>query len=68
MHALVSRWTRDVDVFAKRLLLVPISDKDGHWTLAVVCHPGELLDYAGHWSHADRDDEALRPCLVGVGA
>ena len=67
MHALVANWTRDIDVFAKRLLLVPICE-DLHWSLAVVCHPGELLDYAGHWSHADRDDDAVRPCLVGVGA
>mmetsp|Transcript_7006 Transcript_7006/g.22087 ORF Transcript_7006/g.22087 Transcript_7006/m.22087 type:complete len:262 (+) Transcript_7006:3095-3880(+) len=60
MHALVANWTRDIDVFAKRLLLVPICE-DLHWSLAVVCHPGELLDHAG--ARRGRDD-ATRPCLV----
>ena len=64
MHALVANWTRDVDVFAKRLLLVPICE-DLHWSLAVICHPGKLLDHAG--ARRGRDD-ATRPCLVGVGA
>ena len=40
-YARVERWTRDVDVFAKKYLLVPVFE-DQHWSLAIVCHPGEL--------------------------
>ena len=40
-HARVERWTRGVDVFAKKFLLVPVC-KDQHWSLAIICHPGVL--------------------------
>ena len=30
-----------VDVFAKKFLLVPVYE-DQHWSLAIICHPGEL--------------------------
>ena len=44
-HARVERWTRGVDVFAKKFLLVPVVE-DLHWSLAIVCHPGELAKRA----------------------
>ena len=37
----VERWTRGVDVFAKKFLLVPVFE-DQHWSLAIICHPGLL--------------------------
>ena len=37
----VERWTRGVDVFAKKFLLVPVLE-DQHWSLAIICHPGLL--------------------------
>ena len=40
-YARVERWTRGVDVFAKKFLLVPVLE-DQHWSLAIICHPGEL--------------------------
>ena len=40
-YARVERWTRGVDVFAKKFLLVPVF-KDQHWSLAIICHPGVL--------------------------
>ena len=44
-YARVERWTRDVDVFAKKYLLVPVFE-DQHWSLAIVCHPGVLAKRA----------------------
>lgn len=41
-HASVARWTRGVDVFAQRFILVPVHNGD-HWSLAIVCHPGAAL-------------------------
>ena len=40
-YARVERWTRGVDVFAKKFLLVPVFE-DQHWSLAIICHPGLL--------------------------
>ena len=37
----VRRWTKNIDIFTKDYLFVPIN-KNLHWTLAVVCHPGKI--------------------------
>jgi Ulp1 family protease len=37
-HANVRKWTREVNIFEKEFLFVPIVE-DLHWTLAVVCSP-----------------------------
>jgi len=35
-------WTKNVDIFKKRLLVFPINDSL-HWTLCIVCNPGRLV-------------------------
>ena len=68
-YARVERWTRGVDVFAKKFLLVPVVE-DLHWSLAIVCHPGELARraIAGHTyptvDSADHEDGPARPCVI----
>jgi len=74
-HARVERWTRNVDVFAKKFLLVPVVE-DLHWSLAVVCHPGELAKRAIARERRESDDGAIdvdededencpaRPCII----
>jgi len=44
-YARVERLTRGVDVFAKKFLLVPVYVEQ-HWSLAIICHPGELAKRA----------------------
>ncbi len=41
----VSRWTKDVDIFAKDFLLIPICE-NSHWKLVVVCYPRAIFDAA----------------------
>ena len=73
-HARVERWTRGVDVFAKKFLLVPVVE-DLHWSLAIVCHPGELakraiarqqreLDVDATVEEAEDEDCPARPCVI----
>ena len=73
-YARVERWTRGVDVFAKKFLLVPVVE-DLHWSLAIVCHPGELAKRAvarerreldvGATEDEDEDEDCpLRPCVI----
>ena len=73
-HARVERWTRGVDVFAKKFLLVPVVE-DLHWSLAIVCHPGELAKRAlarerreldvGATEDEDEDEDCpARPCVI----
>ena len=70
----MERWTRGVDVFAKKFLLVPVVE-DLHWSLAIVCHPGELAKRAvarerreldvGVTEDEDEDEDCpARPCVI----
>lgn len=42
-HSNVAKWTRRIDVFAKKFLFVPICE-DMHWTLAIICNPAGIKD------------------------
>lgn len=37
----VQNWTKDVDIFAKDYLVIPVNDAL-HWSLVVVCNPGAI--------------------------
>ena len=37
-HSLVSKWTKNVDLFEKDFILIPIHDH-AHWLLAIICYP-----------------------------
>lgn len=37
-HARVQKWTKDVNIFEKDFIIVPIN-KNSHWFLAIVCFP-----------------------------
>ena len=41
-HALVSRWTKNVNLFEKDFVLVPVNERY-HWSLTVIVRPGLLL-------------------------
>ena len=42
-YSLVRRWTKNVDIFSKDFLFVPINI-GAHWSLTCVVRPGALLD------------------------
>ena len=39
----VKKWTKNVDIFAKEFIIVPINE-NMHWYLAVIINPGALLN------------------------
>ncbi|CAH9084628.1 unnamed protein product [Cuscuta epithymum] len=55
----IRRWTMKVDIFKKGYIFIPINFSL-HWSLIVICHPGEVADY--------RDDEmetsSRVPCIL----
>ncbi|KAK9163665.1 hypothetical protein Syun_004567 [Stephania yunnanensis] len=55
----VRKWTRKVSLFEKDYLFIPVNF-NLHWSLIVVCHPGEIIDFA--------DDDISRcpkvPCIL----
>lgn len=40
MHSQVRTWTKNVDIFEKDFVIVPINESS-HWYLAVICFPGK---------------------------
>ena len=38
----LKRWTKDVDIFSKDFLIIPLI-KDSHWFLAILCYIGNLI-------------------------
>jgi hypothetical protein len=44
MHDQVKRWTRNVDLFSKDFVFVPINEST-HWSLVVIVRPGKLLEH-----------------------
>ena len=41
MHAQVKKWTREVDLFGKDFILIPINEHS-HWFLAIICFPSRV--------------------------
>jgi len=42
-YTIVSKWTKNVDIFSKDFLVIPVNHKL-HWTLAIVCFPGAVVE------------------------
>ncbi|KAF0698132.1 Aste57867_11228 [Aphanomyces stellatus] len=58
----VKRWTKNVSIFDQKYLFVPINDSC-HWSLAVICNPGDLgkpLDETLGMMH----EENASPCIL----
>ncbi|KAJ8773332.1 hypothetical protein K2173_028509 [Erythroxylum novogranatense] len=55
----VRKWTRKVDLFGKDYVFIPVNF-NLHWSLLVVCHPGEVADFKDKES-----GKSLRvPCIL----
>ncbi|BEI96124.1 hypothetical protein CcaverHIS631_0110730 [Cutaneotrichosporon cavernicola] len=66
----VKRWTRKVDVFSKKFILVPVNESY-HWYLAVIYNPRAALDFARasmpSLTDALRDDLESRRSSTSAG-
>ncbi|KAK3510020.1 hypothetical protein QTP70_025310 [Hemibagrus guttatus] len=47
-HARVRTWTRNVDIFSKDYLFIPVN-QEAHWYLVVICFPGLLQPECVPW-------------------
>jgi hypothetical protein len=54
----LDRWTQNIDLFEKHLIIVPINIKDYHWMLAVICMTGK---YKHHMWFMDSSKQIGRP-------
>lgn len=71
IHKRVERWTKNVDVFSKDILLIPVH-RAMHWSLAVVIYPGEYAKMIHNRyvkispKQGDRKkvDKSKRPCIA----
>ncbi|KYQ54350.1 Sentrin-specific protease 7 [Trachymyrmex zeteki] len=53
-HARVQRWTRDVNIFEKDFVIVPIN-KYEHWFLVIICFPGLVGKVSKHTKTSKSD-------------
>lgn len=51
-HSTGKKWTKDVDIFSKEFLLIPLV-KDSHWFLIIICYIGNIIsdDLDGGQNH-----------------
>jgi Ulp1 family protease len=68
----VRKWTARFELFKKDFIVVPVN-QSLHWTLAIVCHPGEAVRRAAARGAAGADDEVIEaranaavPAIAGV--
>ncbi|KAH7445775.1 hypothetical protein KP509_01G023700 [Ceratopteris richardii] len=54
----VKRWTKDVNIFQKKYLFIPVL-QSAHWSLIIVCYPGHLYKY-DDW----KEDDLERPSIL----
>ena len=64
----VSRWCKNVSVFTKKLLFIPINHKNQHWTLAVVNMERRFIVHIDSLGKKERTDiwEVLNRWLADV--
>ncbi|XP_027930647.1 probable ubiquitin-like-specific protease 2A isoform X2 [Vigna unguiculata] len=55
----VRKWTRKVNLFEKDYILIPINYSH-HWSLIVICHPGELTCYKDE----EMNESSKVPCIL----
>ncbi|XP_024169264.1 probable ubiquitin-like-specific protease 2B isoform X1 [Rosa chinensis] len=55
----VRKWTRKVDLFEKDYIFIPVNF-NLHWTLIVICHPGEVPRY----KVGDSGKSVKVPCIL----
>ncbi|PIA52315.1 hypothetical protein AQUCO_01000286v1 [Aquilegia coerulea] len=55
----VRKWTRKVNLFEKDYVLIPVNF-NLHWSLIVVCHPGEVATYKDE----ELDKSHKVPCIL----
>ncbi|KAG5309849.1 SENP7 protease, partial [Acromyrmex insinuator] len=57
-HARVQRWTRDVNIFEKDFVIIPIN-KDEHWFLAIICFPGLVGKVSKRITETSKNDSLV---------
>ena len=56
MHAQVKKWTRNVDIFKKDFIIIPVNEHS-HWYLVAVCFPGLMNDSKVEELNEQEDEE-----------
>uniref|UniRef100_T2M6I8 Sentrin-specific protease 7 n=1 Tax=Hydra vulgaris TaxID=6087 RepID=T2M6I8_HYDVU len=72
MHDQVKKWTRNVDIFEKDFVVIPINEHS-HWFLAIICFPGStkndiFSDEVAGEEDSDEDSKEVSesPCQANM--
>ncbi|XP_060767692.1 sentrin-specific protease 7b [Neoarius graeffei] len=59
-HGRVRTWTRNVDIFSKDYLFIPVN-QEAHWYLVVICFPGLLQTECVPWKKSQTESSVDDP-------
>ncbi|XAR48496.1 Ulp1 peptidase [Bertholletia excelsa] len=59
----VRKWTRKVNLFEKDYVFIPVNF-NYHWSLIVICHPGEVDKFPGKMANEDLKKSQKVPCIL----
>ncbi|GER55569.1 sentrin/sumo-specific protease [Striga asiatica] len=62
----VRKWTRNINIFEKDYIFIPVNFSL-HWSLIVICHPGEVANLRGMMilcTNKDLDSITKVPCIL----
>ncbi len=61
-HKQVSRWTKNVDIFSKNFIFVPVN-AHAHWSLTCIVRPGEILN-SDRLNHNSSQHSSQQSCIL----
>ena len=68
IYSNVENWTKHVDIFSKRFLVVPVNESL-HWSVAIICNPGAILEKTAapvdeECQISGEEESYLQPCIL----
>ena len=63
MHAQVKKWTRNVDIFQKDFIIIPVNEHC-HWYLVIVCFPSSTYNIEDFNEKEEEEEEEDAPDFI----
>ncbi|KAL3620981.1 hypothetical protein CASFOL_035893 [Castilleja foliolosa] len=64
----VRKWTKNINIFEKDYVFIPVN-LSLHWSLIVICHPGEVANLRGYpCAEKGMDSSCKVPCILHMNS
>ena len=62
------RWTKNLSLFEKDFIIVPINEGNTHWTLAIICYPGAVASRGGWFEAPKQKPGDVQPVILHLNS